>query len=179
MAMKYIEENGQYSLDCTNAIWSTDAVHGCFQDPAHAYGILGFLCDVDFVIENDSHILLVEYKNASIPGAAHPERFQPCSDNKLENVAKKYYDTLHWLYLSGKDKPKKMIYILEYPAGNSTSRLMIRNKLQDRLPFALQRQITIAGRRLIDEVKVVNISEWNADAEFGKYPLLPVSTSGT
>lgn len=179
MATKYIEENGQYSLDCTAALWSTDEIHGCYQDSSHNYGMIGFLCDVDFVIENESHILLVEYKNANIPGAAHPERFNPSADNKLENVAKKFYDSSHWLYLSGKDKPKKYIYILEYPAGNSTSRLMIRNKLQQRLPFSLQNKITNAGRTLIDEVKVVNISEWNSDAELGRYPLQPVTASGT
>ena len=179
MTTKYIEENGQYSIDCTAALWSTDEIHDCFQDPSHTYGVIGFLCDVDFVIENESHILLVEYKNADIPGAAHPERFNPSSDGKLENVAKKFYDSSYWLYLAGKDKPRKYIYILEYPAGNSSSRLMVRNKLQQRLPFALQSKITNAGRKLIDDVKVVNISEWNADAELGKYPFQPVSTSGT
>ena len=62
----YIEENGQYSLDCSAALWSTDQIHQYYQDPAHAYGIVNFLCDVDFVIENETHILLVEYKNANI-----------------------------------------------------------------------------------------------------------------
>lgn len=99
MAIKYTEENGQYSIDCTTALWSTDEIHKCYQDASHTYGIIGFLCDVDFVIETQSHILLVEYKNASIPGAAHPERFNPSSENKLENVAKKFYDSSHWLYL--------------------------------------------------------------------------------
>ncbi|MCI8567586.1 MAG: hypothetical protein HFI39_14990 [Lachnospiraceae bacterium] len=136
-------------------------------------------CDVDFVIENESHLLLVEYKNANIPGAAHPERFAPSGDNKLEKVARKFYDSSHWLYLMGKDKPKKYIYILEYPLGNSTSRLMIRNKLQKCLPFALQTQITGTGRKLIDEVKVVDISEWNSDEELGRYPLQPVDISDT
>ena len=79
MAIKYTEENGQYSIDCTAALWSTDEIHKYYQDVAHTYGIIGFLCDVDFAIETQSHILLVEYKNAAIPGAAHPERFNPSS----------------------------------------------------------------------------------------------------
>ena len=179
MAIKYTEENGQYSIDCTAALWSTDEIHKYYQDVAHTYGIIGFLCDVDFAIETQSHILLVEYKNAAIPGAAHPERFNPSSENKLENVAKKFYDSSHWLYLMGKDKPKMLIYILEYPAGNSTSRLMVRNKLRQRLPFALQSKIAGVGRKIIDDVKVVSISEWNSDAELGCYPLQPVGSTAT
>ena len=56
---------------------------------------------------------------------------------------------------------------------------MLRNKLQERLPFKMQSQITQAGRKIIDEVKVVDISEWNADAELGVYPLQPVTPSAT
>lgn len=179
MAINYTEENGLYSIDCTAALWSTDGIHRYYQDPTHTYGVIGFLCDVDFIIETESHILLVEYKNADVPGAAHPERFNPSSENKLENVAKKFYDSSHWLYLMGKDKTKIFIYLLEYPAGNSSSRLMVRNKLQQRLPFALQSKITGAGRKLIDDVKVLNISEWNSDVELGKYPFKPVNNANT
>ncbi len=171
----YTEENGQYSLDCTAALWSTDQIHDYYQDSAHTYGIIDFLCDVDFVIENETHILLVEYKNASVPGAAHPERFNPNSGDKLKNVANKFFDSMHWLYLAGKDKPRKYIYVLEYPAGNSTSRLLVRNELQNRLPFKLQSLLSASGRKIIDEVRVVSIAEWNADAELGKYPLRPVT----
>ena len=72
---------------------------------------------------------------------------------------------MHWLYLAGKDKPRKYIYVLEYPAGNSTSRLLVRNELQNRLPFKLQSLLSASGRKIIDEVRVVSIAEWNADAE--------------
>lgn len=89
----------------------------------------------------------------------------------LNKVAEKYFDTLHCLYLLGKNKPKKYIYVLEYPNGNSTSRLMIRNLLQKKLPFRLQTQLSAGKVRLIDEVKVVNIEEWNADPELGRYPI--------
>ena len=89
----------------------------------------------------------------------------------LNKVAEKYYDTLHCLYLMGKNKPKKYIYVLEYPAGNSTSRLFIRNKLKEKLPFRLQAQLTDGTLKLIDEVKVVDIAEWNADPELGQFPI--------
>ena len=169
--VKYVEENCVYELDCTAAIWSTDKIHSVYQDRNHTYGEIGFLCDVDFVIENENNILLVEYKNADIPHADNPGAFNPLGGNKLENVAKKFYDSSYFLYLSGKDKPKKYIYVLEYPSGNSTSRLLVRNRLKEKLPFKLQSGIAVAGRELIDEVRVVNIAEWNADAELGKFPL--------
>lgn len=175
----YTEENGQYTLDCTAALWSTDSIHRYYQDSAHTYGNIGFLCDVDFVIETETNILLVEYKNANVPGAVHPEAFRPASGNKLQNVANKFFDSLHWLYLAGKDKPKKYIYILEYPSGNSTSRLMIRNELRNRLPFRLQNMLSNSSRKLIDEVRVVNIAEWNTDEELGRYPLQPVTHTTT
>ena len=38
---------------------------------------LAFLKDTDFVIESNTTIYLVEYKNANIPGAANPEAFRP------------------------------------------------------------------------------------------------------
>lgn len=74
--------------------------------------------------------------------------------------------------LLNKNKSKKYIYVVEYPAGNSTSRLMLRNKLKEYLPFKLQAQLAGGRIKLIDEVRVVDIAEWNADAELGKYPIL-------
>ena len=171
MTVKYAEENGIYSINCTEAVWSTDQIHAYYQDAEHKYGEIGFLKDTDFVIESNTTIYLVEYKNANIPGAANPEAFRPESVNILNKVAEKYYDTLHCLYLMGKNKPKKYIYVLEYPAGNSTSRLFIRNKLKEKLPFRLQAQLTDGTLKLIDEVKVVDIAEWNADPELRQFPI--------
>ena len=179
MAVKYIEENGIYAFDCTAAVWSTDQIHSYYQDPAHSYGELNFMCDVDLVIESEDCIFLVEYKNANVAGASNPGAFRPDSGNKLENVAKKYFNSMHWLYLAGKDKPKKYIYVLEYPAGNSTSRLFVRNKLVKKLPFALQNAVNGAGRKIINDVKVLSIAEWNADDELRVYPLQPVATTST
>ena len=176
MAAIYQEENGLYSLDCTNAVWSTDRIHQDYQDPTHTLGQIGFLKDVDFVIETEDSMLLVEYKNANIPGAVNPQKFNPGANNRLDQVAEKYYDSLHWLSLTNKKKPLKYVFILEYPAGNSTSRLFVRNELQKRLPFALQKALSAGGKQLISEVKVVDIAEWNADPELGKFPLRPVAS---
>lgn len=171
MSVRYTEENGFYSIDCTSAVWSTNQIHEYYQNSSHMYGELGFLKDADFVIESSTTIYVVEYKNANIPGAAHPEAFRPERVNVLNKVAEKYYDTVHCLYLLGKSKPKKYIYILEYPAGNSTARLLVRNNLQKKLPFRLQAQLATDGQKLIDEVKVVDIAEWNADLELGQFPI--------
>lgn len=162
----YVEENGVYKLDCTAAVWSTDQIHEHYAQ--HVSG--SFLNDVDFVIETDKYLLLVEYKNANVPGAAQPEKFNPGSDRKLENVAKKFYDSLHDLFLLGKEKPRCFIYIVEYPKGDSTSRRMLRNKLKERLPFRLQAAVP-GGRRLIEDVYVLNIQEWNSDSVFGRFPI--------
>lgn len=167
-----IEENGVYGLDCTAAVWSTDQIH-----EQYAQNISGsFLNDVDFVIETDAYLLLVEYKNANVPGAAHPERFKPGSNGKLENVARKYYDSLHYLFLLGKDKPKRFIYIVEYPGGDSASRKMLRNKLKERLPFNLQ-AAAHGDRHIIEDIQVLNIQEWNSDELFGRFPLSPIKST--
>ncbi len=42
MAIKYTEENSQYSIDCTAALWSTNEIHKYYQDSTHAYGHIGF-----------------------------------------------------------------------------------------------------------------------------------------
>ena len=179
MDMIYTEENGQYIFDCSSAIWSTDSIHDCYQGGRLVSGNIGFLCDVDFVIESPDYIILVEYKNANIAGASNPGAFNPAEETKLVNVARKFYDSLHWLFLKGKDKPKKYVYVVEYPSGNSTSRLLLRNKLKEKLPFTLQTNTTSVHRKIIDEVKVVDISEWNADAELGLYPIRPTIVSST
>jgi len=165
----YIEENGVYMLDCRAAVWSTNQIHEHYAQ----YVIGSFLNDVDFVIETNEYLILVEYKNANIPGAANPERFRPESDAKLENVAKKYFDSLHYLFLLGKDKPKRFIYIVEYPRGDSASRKMLRNKLKVRLPFRMQTAVS-EDRHLIEDVQVLNIQEWNADELLGRFPISPV-----
>ena len=176
MPVKYKDENGFYALNCTAAVWSTNQIHDYYQDANHAYGEIGFLKDTDFVIESNTTIYLVEYKNANVPGADKPGAFKPESANSLNKVAEKYYDTLPCLYLLGKNKPKKYIYVLEYPAGNSTSRLLVRNNLQKKLPFKLQERLGVAGAKMIDEVKVVDIEEWNADPELGKFPIEACAT---
>ena len=45
---------------------------------------------------------------------------------------------------------------------------------EDSLPFQLQKRFD-TEIRLIDSVSVLNISEWNLNTDYGRYPILPVS----
>ena len=160
----FIEENGVYSIDCTNAVWATDRMHKDYQEA----GI--HINDVDFLIENATHIIMVEYKNACLAKAANPEAFNPMSDKKTSIITRKFYDSLHYLKLFDKDKPVQYVYVLEYPNGDATTRKRLRNRLKTELPFALQDSIG-NGNKLIDKVDVVSIREWNDDSTYGKYAI--------
>lgn len=160
----FIEENGVYGIDCSKAVWATDKMH---EDYQHA-GI--HIKDVDFVIENDTHILIVEYKNACIANAKNPDKFDPSAEKKIADVTRKFYDTLHYLRLLDKNKPVQYIYILEYPNGDATTRRKLRNRLKAELPFKLQDNIG-NGRKLIDRFAVLSINEWNNNETYGNYPM--------
>lgn len=159
-----IEENGAYSIDCKAAVWATDKIH----EDYHNAGI--HINDVDFLIENSTHILMVEYKNACLASAKNPEAFHPMEDKKISIITRKFYDSLHYLRLLDKTKPVWYIYILEYPNGDVTTRKRLRNRLKMELPFSLQKNIG-NGKRLIDRVDVLSIDEWNADNQCGNFPV--------
>lgn len=161
----FTEENGCYKIDCSRAIWVTDKLHLQYIDTNSV------LSDVDWIMETNKKIYLVEYKNADILDAQNPRAFKPAEDVKINKVVKKFYDSLHYLTLLGKTKPKEYIYILEYPNGDSTSRRLIRNRLKSKLPFVLQENVG-TGKKLIDRVEVLSIDEWNDDPGYGEFPIL-------
>ena len=163
----FTEENERYQIDCSEAVWATEELH---EEYTAAHSSLN---DVDWIMESQEKLYLEEYKNANIPGAVNPGAFQPSTDKMINKVVKKYYDSLHYLYLLGKEKTKEYIYILEYPNGDSVSRKMIRNRLKTKLPFALQENVG-EERKLIHKVEVLSIEEWNASEEYGKFPISEV-----
>lgn len=173
-----IEEKGNYGIDCRNAVWASDEIHEAY----HACGLPGILCDADFVLETSDRILLVEYKNSNVPEArAHATantEYDPFQSDKFNKIVSKYYDSLHYLRLLGKEKPIHYVFVLEYPKGDSTSRKALRNRLKKRLPFGLQDRVG-TGIKLIESVNVVNISEWNENAIYGQFPIKPVAQLGT
>ena len=171
MSKIYVEENGNYSIDCTEAAWSTNEIHAAY----HRAGL--DLSDVDFAIESsEGLLLLIEYKNADVSNAAHPESFRPSSEEALRKVSRKYYDSLHFLLLNGKLRLNRFVYIVESPYVDSVIRKRIRNKLKIKLPFSLQTQIA-NGNEIIEEVEVLSIDEWNHDPVYGKYPFTHIPLS--
>lgn len=158
----HVEENGVYQLDCSTAIWSTDQINSLY----HSTGT--FLSDADFVAETSDFIMIIEYKNANVPNAANPDAFNPSSTRKIDNVARKFYDSLHYLALERKTKPVKYVYIVEYPNAGVTDRKMLRNAIADRLPFKMQ--LGKAGK-LIKDFEVVSIAEWNDHKDYSVFPL--------
>ena len=164
MEKVFVEENGMYCIDCTKSVWATDEINKVF----HTAGVQ--LKDVDFLIESQEKIYMVEYKNASVKNAVNPNAFHPEEDKKINTVVQKFYDSLHYLFLTGKKKPVSYIYILEYPNGDIVTRKRLRNKLKQRLPFSLQDEIG-QGRKLIEKIEVLSIDEWNHNEEYALYPI--------
>ncbi len=164
----FIEENGVYCIDCTKAVWATNEIHNVYQKSGT------ILKDVDFVIETNEYMLLVEYKNALIPGAIKPDAFD-LSDKRIANtVIRKYYDSLHYLRLLQKEKPVKYIYVVECEHGTPHTRKLLRRYLQRILPFKLQDSLD-QKNVLIANVQVMSIDEWNQDSTYQNYPIVPLS----
>ena len=51
-----VDENRDYGLDYTNTVWASDQMHQDFHDAKVP------LSDADFLIENNTTIMIVEYK---------------------------------------------------------------------------------------------------------------------
>lgn len=161
----YIEENGLYQIDFSGALWATDEVHDLYNKNG------SLLSDVDFIAETSEYLLLVEYKNSNIPNAANPNAFQPQASKSIEKVARKFYDSLHYLALKQKKKPIRYIYIVETPHADNVLRGLLRNTIQLKLPFAMQ-----VGQlaELIDGFEVLSIDGWNNHEEYSQFPLSQV-----
>lgn len=156
------EEKGFYEINCDKALWASDEQH----DLSHKF-TASLLKDVDWLIETDAAILMVEYKN----GKVYPSKkaFNPHEDKYIDSIARKYYDTMHILTLLGKIKPKKYIYVVEYPKSDPVSRKALRNRIVKKLPFQLQKELSKTVK-LIESFDVLSIAEWN-----DKYPDFPIN----
>jgi len=163
------DENGDYGLECTNALWASDQMHRDYHNAKVQ------LSDADFLLEDEKSIMIVEYKNANTRKARDAgfktPPFNPMDDRKFASVVRKFYDSLHYLHLLGKCKPVKYIYVVEVPNGDETMRKRLRAKMKTLLPFELQEKMN-TGITLINRVDVLSIDEWNMHDEYGKYPFL-------
>ena len=171
MEKVFIDENGEYELDYSKAVWATDQMHRIYHDAKVQ------LSDVDFVIEDVESIMIVEYKNANTKKAVElsykTKPFNPMDADKLYSVVRKFYDSCHYLHLLGKSKPVQYIYVVETPNDDSTMRKRLRDRMKTQLPFALQQNMD-TGIKLIEKVDVVSIKEWNEDSTYGKYPFVKI-----
>lgn len=164
-----IDENGEYGLDCTQAVWASDKMH----EDYHRAKVQ--LSDADFLLEEANNILIVEYKNADTKKAREARyktpAFNPMDDKKFTSTVRKFYDSLHYIHLFGKNKPVKYVYVVEAPNSDAIMRKRLRARMKTLLPFALQENIN-TGISLIDRVDVLSINEWNMHDEYGKYPFV-------
>ena len=165
MTQIFCDENHSCEIDFSVADWATNQLNNIFHRAK-----LSILHDVDFVVETENEILLVEYKNANLPNAAKPEAFHPWEDKSLDKVARKYYESQYFLHSTehGKRKTKKYVYILECVNGDSVLRKHVRELLAARLPFLLQQQVNMS-ERLIDSLEVLSTAEWNE--KYVQFPL--------
>lgn len=171
MSQIYQDENRWFQFDFSSALWATDKFHDIY-----SHNRLGILSDVDFIAETEDSILLVEYKNCNVPGAAHPEAFDPFDQRRQNKIAFKYYDS--WIYLSAtqKCKPVKYIYILECLNGDTVMRKRARDRIANLLPFQFQKLPEVKVE-MIHDFEVLSISEWNAHTQYRAFPITPVETT--
>mgnify|MGYP006916248180 CR=1 FL=1 len=164
MGIIFTDENQSWQFDFSRALWATDKLHEDYMNVKDS-----ILHDVDFIVEDEQTMLLIECKNANFKGVSRPSAFEPVGANKISDVARKYYDSIHFVNGVGKGKNKSYVYvyIVEARNGNITERKAIRNRLKDRLPFRLQEKCEFMFR-LVDKVEVLNFDEWNK--HYPQYP---------
>lgn len=168
MNQVFIDENQAYQFDFSAALYASDQLNKIYHQCK-----LSILSDVDFIVETDDVIILIEYKNACIAQAVRPSAFDPMSQKKKNSIAYKFYDT--WIYLSATHhkKPVKYVYVLEYPGSDKVTRKMLRNKISNLLPFKLQNLPQIK-EKLIHDFEVLSINEWNTHKLYRLFPITPL-----
>ena len=175
MSQIFFDEHHLYEIDFSSAPWATDQLHDIFHNAG-----LTIWHDVDWVVETTDELLLVEYKNSNHPNARN--EFNPLKNEKLDNVARKYYESSFFLQAVRRvgQKKKKFVYILEHKNGDSVMLNLVRNQLISRLPFRLQNQFKnpienkldnhlALSRNWIDDLEVLSIAEWNE--KYAQFPL--------
>ena len=157
MSRIFTDENKTWQFDFTNAIWATDKLHLLYEDVAD-----GVLCDVDFLVEDEYNIYLVECKNSNIKNVSQPQCHRPLEPDSLRKIARKFYDSLLYLQSIGKCGQKRnvYVYVLEAKSGDSVTRKSVKNRLKRRLPFKLQKNPEFRYE-LISDLQVCSLDEWN------------------
>ena len=136
MESKQFEESGyRFSFPSAQRVVKADAVN---------YAGLSF---VDFIVETDSMIYLIEVKNPDNPNAPSKNRdeyFARLQEAVFPNgVVKKFSDTLLAQLAMGRvfSKPVQYIFILEFRAFGSYERQKLFDKVNHRLPAGLNHKV--------------------------------------
>lgn len=151
----YIEENKKYKFEFAN--FNVYEYHELAQQTT-------ILSDVDFVVDMDDKLLLIEYKNAAIEGVVNPDSFinKVKTQEFYEIIAKKYYNTLflHWACERNKNEmPIEYVLIIEHPAIDGRLRRQLRQKIYNQLPYKLKDKLEIK-REVLPKFEVLNLDEW-------------------
>lgn len=154
MAEIFTDENQTCRIDFTNAVWATDQLNSIFSVVKDS-----ILSDVDFIVEETNSIFFIEVKNSNFLGVDKPKDFNPLHSDLIRVLARKYFDSFHYIRGLGKTSVKQKIYIclIETPLGDSVMRGALRNRLKERLPFKLQKNFL---EKMIDDVLVLSFDEW-------------------
>ncbi len=159
----YIDENGKSQFDFTKA-------QSVFEPHALANTYGEFLSDVDFVIEEDNQIVLMEYKNACVPETANPEalyqKVQSNNEKFWKKIAKKFYGTMFLVWATGRnvnDKKVKYVLLIETtPLIDSVLRMRLKEKMMSLLPFKYKQEGEIK-REVISEFEIMDLSKWRKE----------------
>lgn len=161
------DENGKMQFDFSNAL-------DVFMPHELASMYSEYLSDVDFVIEEKERLICLEYKNANIRNAAHPEAFQKkiTGEQFWKKAAKKFYGTVFLIWACNRnqmEKPIQYILLLETnPSMDSALKKRFTAKMMHQLPFSYRNRNEIK-RKVIDEFILADLKEWNE-----KYPQYPI-----
>lgn len=177
------DENHFCRIDFSASLWATTDLTGLYGNAK----LTNLLSSVDSVVEtaksksnkpqmptvveSEDMLLLMEYKKfgddrSDCEALTNKQK----QDLRLTQVAKKYYDSLHYAIAMRQNVGSRKIYvwILESPNGDAFLRNQIREKLRKKLPFLLQKQNNF-HEPLIDELHVISIREWSQ--MFKQFPI--------
>ncbi len=158
-----IFKEGAYQIDCSKAIYASNGMRDYYQQDVFAKYQLS---DVDWVIEDDDYIYLVEYKNSNVNNAIDMK-----IEKKIDSLSKKFHHSLLFLFAIGTTKQVKCIAILDSQKDDARARQEVRNQLIQRLPMRMKR-ILPKEEKVIVDVIVYSIADWNNNPDYGgKYPI--------
>jgi len=154
----YRDESESYEINLEYSPWS---MGGELQDIFRTAG--SFLNAVDWIVETDDKLLLIEFKNYSTPDATVDNR-----EKFYQGILRKYYFTAYYLLACGWQKTMNYVFIAEAPNFDKIIGKRARNAMQRRLPFDLQQNLEISNT-LIDYFRILSVAEWNE-----MYPMFPL-----